>query len=84
MYNTKEKEKGMFEFINSTTLFLAQTGSEKKLTFLYILLFVLFLMLLFLDARTKKHYVGSTIVKNTVLFLLFLAAIGLLIAYFRL
>lgn len=74
----------MFELVNSSLIMLSQTASERKLTYLYVALFALFLMLLLIDARTKKKWVSSGIVKNTVLFLLFLAAIGLLLAYFRL
>lgn len=74
----------MLELFSSFSLMLAQTASEKKLTVLYILLFFLFLMMLLLDARGKKQYTGPKIVKNTIIFLLFLSAIGLLLAYIRL
>lgn len=65
-------------------LILSQTASEKKLTVLYILLFGLFLILLLMDARTKKEWTGPKIVKNTIIVLIFIAAVALLIAYFNL
>ena len=74
----------MLELFNSVTFMLEQTASERKLTFLYLLLFFLFLMLLILDARTKKQYTGPKAVKSIILFLIFLTAVGLLLAYFRL
>lgn len=73
----------MFELINSAGIMLAQTASEKKLTILYLLMFMLFLMLLLIDARTKKKYTGPKIVKNIILFLIFCVGIVLLVIYFR-
>ncbi|MBQ9790038.1 MAG: hypothetical protein IJW24_00400 [Clostridia bacterium] len=74
----------MIQAISSVWLVLAQTDAEKKLTVLYILLFGLFLMLLLMDARTKKEWTGPKIVKNTIIVLIFIAAVALLIAYFNL
>ena len=74
----------ILELISSVGLVLAQTAAEKKLTVLYILLFGLFLMLLLMDARTKKEWTGPKIVKNTIIVLIFIAAVGLLIAYLNL
>lgn len=61
---------------------LVQTANEKKLTILYLLLFLMFLILLFIDARTKKEYTGPKIVKNTIIFLLFAVGIILVVLYF--
>lgn len=74
----------MLTLFSTFTYMLEQTASEKKLTVLYILLFFLFLVMLLLDARGKKQYTGPKIVKNTIIFLMVLAAIGLLLAYIRL
>ena len=74
----------MLELFKSFSYMLEQTASERKLTFLYLLLFFLFLMMLILDARTKKQYTGPKPVKNIIVFLIFLTAVGLLLAYFRL
>ena len=71
----------MLELISSLNLFLAQTASEKKLTVLYILLFLLFLVLLFVDARTKKEVTGPKAVKTLIIILMFVAGICLIIAY---
>lgn len=65
-------------------LVLAQNDREKKLTVLYLTLFFLFLMLLLIDSRTKKEFTGPKVVKNTVIALIFITAIVLMIAYFRL
>ena len=74
----------MLSILSNIFLMLEQTASEKKLTFLYIGLFMMFLMLLVLDARGKKTLTGPKIVYNTIAFLFFLAAIGLIFAYIRL
>ena len=74
----------MIELLSSVALMLSQTGSEKKLTVLYILLFMLFLVLLFIDSRTNKKLTGPKAIKITIIVLIFVAAICLLIAYFNL
>ena len=66
----------MLEAITSFSLFLAQTASEKKLTVMYILLFLLFLVLLFVDARTKKEVTGPKAVKNLIIILMFIIIIS--------
>jgi len=73
----------MLELISNFTYILGQTANEKKLTVLYLMLFFLFLLLLFLDAKTKKEYTGPVIVKNTIIFLLFATGVALLLVYIR-
>ena len=72
----------MFEVIKNAGYILAQTASEKKLTVLYLLLFMLFLFLLVLDARGKKKFAGPVAYK-IVLFLVFCVGIVLLVIYFK-
>lgn len=74
----------MLNILGNMFLMLEQTASEKKLTFLYIGLFMIFLFLLVLDARGKKTLTGPKIVYNIIAFLIFLAAVGLILAYIRL
>ena len=74
----------MIELALNFSLLLSQTASEKKLTVLYLLLFFLFLMLLLIDARTKKGVTGPKEVKKVIIFLIFVAAVCLVIAYFNL
>ena len=75
----------MLELLANFMIMLRQNAREKKLTFLYIGLFLLFLMMLILDARTKKHqFTGPKAVYNIIVFFLFLASVGLIIAYIRL
>ena len=74
----------MNQLLMNIVLMLEQTARERKLTFLYIGLFIIFLMMLIVDARTKKNFTGPKVVYNIIVFFLFLASIGLIIAYFRL
>ena len=74
----------MLEILGKIVIMLEQTTREKKLTFLYIGLFLIFLLMLILDARTKKEYTGPKALTKIILFFLFLASVGLIIAYIRL
>ena len=75
----------MFEFLSNLNFLLEQTAREKKLTFLYVGLFLGFLVLLIMDSFGKKTFVGGNkVIVKILYFLLFLGAVGLIIAYFRL
>ena len=74
----------MLQLLGNMMILLEQTAREKKLTYLYIGLFLLFVLMLILDARTKKQYTGPKAVTYILLFFIFLATIGLIIAYIRL
>ena len=75
----------MLQFLSNLMFLLEQTASEKKLTFLYVGMFLAFILLLFMDSLGKKSFIGGNkLVVKILYFLLFLGAIGLIIAYFRL
>ena len=64
-------------------LLLAQTEQEKKLTLLYVSLFVFLCLLLFIDTREMKKYVGGNkTLGKIILAVLILAIIVLVVLYF--
>ena len=63
-------------------LLLAQTALEKKLTLLYVSLFVFLLLLLIIDSRESKIWMTNKTINKIVLFVLIVAAIALVVLYF--
>ncbi|MBQ7466979.1 MAG: hypothetical protein IJS74_02775 [Clostridia bacterium] len=63
-------------------LLLAQTELEKKLTLLYVSLFVFLLLLLIIDSRESKIWMTNKTINKIVLFVLIVAAIALVVLYF--
>ena len=63
-------------------LLLAQPELEKKLTLLYVSLFVFLLLLLIIDSRESKIWMTNKTINKIVLFVLIVAAIALVVLYF--
>lgn len=73
----------MQNLILNLNILLAQTKSEKSLTILYVGLFAFLCLLLFMDSRDGKKIVGGNkILGKIIIFMLFIAIIGLAVAYF--
>lgn len=71
--------QNLLEMIN---LLLAQTEQEKRLTVLYVSLFVFMLTLLVIDSVAKKKWISSKPLKKITWVLLFIALIALAVLYF--
>ena len=64
-------------------LLMAQTAQEKKLTYLYVCLFAFLCLLLFIDTRERKAFVGGNkTLAKIILVALFLAIIAMVVLYF--
>ena len=62
---------------------LAQTEQEKRLTILYVCLFAFLLVMLIIDAREGKKWVGGNKLLYKILFVaLVLALIAIVVLYF--
>lgn len=73
----------MQNLLLNLNLLLAQTAQEKKLTFLYVGLFAFLCLLLFIDTRENKKWVGGNkILGKIILGALFLGIIAMIVLYF--
>ena len=63
-------------------LMLAQSQLEKKLTLLYVSLFVFLLLILVIDSRESKKWMTNKTINKIVLFIFIIAAIALVVLYF--
>lgn len=72
----------MLNLLTNLNILLAQTAQEKKMTFLYVTLFVFLCLLLFIDSREKKSLIGNKTLAKIVLFMLILAIVVLVVLYF--
>lgn len=63
-------------------LLLAQTEQEKRLTILYVSLFVFLMVLLIIDSVAKQKYIKSKPIKRVTWILLFIGLIALTVLYF--
>ena len=68
-------------FLN-INLLLAQTEQEKKLTMLYVGLFVFLLMMLIVDSRGSQNWISNKTLKWITITLFIIAVIVLIILYF--
>lgn len=72
----------MQNLLGMINLLLAQTEQEKRLTVLYVSLFVFMLTLLVIDSVAKKKWISSKPLKKITWVLLFIALIALAVLYF--
>lgn len=72
----------MQNLLGTINLLLAQTEQEKRLTVLYVSLFVFMLTLLVIDSVAKKKWISSKPLKKITWVLLFIALIALAVLYF--
>ncbi len=63
-------------------LLLAQTALEKKLTILYVSLFVFFLLMLILDSRGSQNWISNKTLKIIIVTFFILATVALIVLYF--
>lgn len=71
--------QNLFGMIN---LLLTQTEQEKRLTILYVSLFVFVLTLLIIDSVAKKKWISNKPLKKITWVLLFIGLIALVVLYF--
>jgi len=74
----------MYNLLFTLNILLKQTEQEKKLTFLYVSLFVFLCLLLFIDSREKKSIIDNKTLKKIVIVMLFISIVVLAILYFML
>ena len=72
----------MINFLSSLNLLLAQTQEERKLTLLYVGLFVLLCLLLVIDAGALKKVGGPKVWKKIFIAFLIIGLVALAILYF--
>lgn len=72
----------MQNLLFNLNLILAQTPEEKKLTVLYVSLFVFLLVMLVIDSIAQKKWISNKPLKKITWVLLFLALIALAVLYF--
>lgn len=72
----------MQNLLGMINLLLAQTEQEKRLTILYVSLFVFLMVLLIIDSVAKQKYIKSKPIKRVTWILLFLGLIALVVLYF--
>lgn len=73
----------MQSLIMNLNMLLAQTPQEKKLTLLYVGLFAFGLVLLLIDSREAKKWVGGNkILGRIIVVVLFLVIITFVVLYF--
>ena len=72
----------MGNLLLSLNLLLAQTEQEKKLTMLYVGLFVFVMLLLVLDGRSTENWMSNKTLKWIAILFFFIAAIALIVLYF--
>ncbi len=72
----------MQNLLGMINLLLAQTEQEKRLTILYVSLFVFLMVLLIIDSVAKQKYIKSKPIKRVTWILLFIGLIALTVLYF--
>ena len=72
----------MSNLILNISLLLAQTEQEKKLTMLYVGLFVFLLMMLIVDSRGSQKWISNKTLKWITITFFIIAVIVLIILYF--
>ena len=72
----------MQNLLLNLSLLLAQTEQERKLTVLYVSLFVFLLMMLIIDSRGGQKIMTNKTINKIVMVLFILAVIALIVLYF--
>ena len=72
----------MQNFLMNLNYLLAQTAAEKKLTYLYVGLFLFLLMLLLVDSTASKKYISNNPLKKITWVLFIIVFIALILVYF--
>lgn len=72
----------MVQLLQLASIVLSQTEQEKKLTFLYIGLFIIFLLMMVLDSQLTKKYTNASLKKVVIALFIIVLAIFTILYFF--